>query len=60
MEVLGIDIGGTKIYCAKINEKGEIIGEVLKNKTPQNGPEDQNGKNNGDNNKKANLFDLLI
>ncbi len=36
MEVLGIDIGGTKIYCAKINEKGEIIGEVLKNKTPQN------------------------
>ena len=36
MEVLGIDIGGTKIYCAKINEKGEITGEVLKNKTPQN------------------------
>ncbi len=36
MEVLGIDIGGTKIYCAKINENGQIIGEVLKNKTPQN------------------------
>ncbi len=36
MEVLGIDIGGTKIYCAKINKTGEIVGEVGKYKTPQN------------------------
>ena len=30
MEVLAFDIGGTKIYCAKINEKGEISSEIEK------------------------------
>ena len=32
---LGIDIGGTKIYNAIINENGEIISEVEKNPTPK-------------------------
>ena len=36
MEVLGIDIGGTKIYSAIVNEQGNILGEVQKNRTPQN------------------------
>lgn len=36
MEVLAFDIGGTKIYCAKINEKGEISSEIEKYSTPQN------------------------
>lgn len=36
MEVLAIDIGGTKIYCAKVNEQGIIVDEVKKYKTPQN------------------------
>ena len=36
MEVLGIDIGGTKIYCAKVNEHGQIVSDVPKYKTPQN------------------------
>ncbi len=36
MEVLAIDIGGTKIYCAKVNEHGKIVDEVKKYKTPQN------------------------
>lgn len=33
--ILSIDIGGTKIYSAKINEAGEITGEIEKNKTPK-------------------------
>lgn len=32
---LGIDIGGTKIYYALINNKGEIIDEVQKSLTPK-------------------------
>ncbi len=36
MEVLAFDIGGTKIYCAKINENGEISSEIEKYSTPQN------------------------
>ena len=36
MEVLAFDIGGTKIYCAKINESGAVVGEVEKFSTPQN------------------------
>ena len=32
---LGIDIGGTKIYSAIINEKGEILSEISKHKTPK-------------------------
>ena len=33
--VLSIDIGGTKIYSAKINKEGDIIGEIEKDKTPK-------------------------
>ena len=32
---LAIDVGGTKIYSAIINDKGEIISEVEKNSTPE-------------------------
>jgi len=35
MKALGIDIGGTKIVCALINEKGELISEVEKYSTPK-------------------------
>ena len=27
-KALGIDVGGTKIYSAIINEKGEILSEI--------------------------------
>ena len=36
MKVLAFDIGGTKIYCAVIDEKGQIVGDVEKFSTPQN------------------------
>ncbi len=32
---LSIDIGGTKIFSAAVNEKGKILGEVKKFKTPK-------------------------
>lgn len=32
---LGIDIGGTKIYYALVNKKGEIQGEIYKEMTPK-------------------------
>ncbi len=32
---LGIDIGGTKIYNAIINDKGEIVSEIEKHSTPK-------------------------
>ena len=35
MKALGIDIGGTKIATAQINENGEIISEVEKYSTPK-------------------------
>ena len=34
-KALGIDVGGTKVYCAVINEKGEILSEVEKYHTPK-------------------------
>lgn len=34
-KALAIDVGGTKIYNAIINEKGEIISEVEKHSTPK-------------------------
>ena len=34
-EALAIDVGGTKIYSAIINEKGEIISEIEKHHTPK-------------------------
>ena len=37
--ILSIDIGGTKIYSAKINKEGKIVGEVEKNKTPKTSKE---------------------
>ena len=36
MKALGIDIGGTKIATALVDEKGEIISEVEKYSTPKN------------------------
>lgn len=36
MEVLAFDIGGTKIFCAKVNENGGIVGDVERFSTPQN------------------------
>jgi len=33
-KALAIDIGGTKIFSALIDETGKIIGEVRKNSTP--------------------------
>ena len=34
-KALAIDIGGTKIYAAVVDEVGTIIGEVEKHKTPK-------------------------
>ncbi len=34
--ILGIDIGGTKIFHCLVNEKGELQGEVKKESTPKN------------------------
>jgi glucokinase len=34
-KALAIDVGGTKIYSAVINENGEIITEIEKNPTPE-------------------------
>lgn len=34
-KALAIDIGGTKIYAAIVDESGKIIGEVEKHKTPK-------------------------
>ncbi len=34
-KALAIDVGGTKIYCAIINENGEIISEIEKYPTPK-------------------------
>jgi glucokinase len=34
-KALAIDIGGTKIFSAVVNKKGEILGEVKKFKTPK-------------------------
>lgn len=34
-KALGIDVGGTKIYCAVIDEKGEILSDVEKYSTPK-------------------------
>ena len=39
---LGIDIGGTKIFHALVNENGEIISEVKKETTPGNSAEIEN------------------
>lgn len=35
MESLAIDVGGTKIYNAIINEKGQIVSEIEKHSTPK-------------------------
>ncbi len=35
MKALAIDVGGTKIYCTVINEKGEIISDIEKYSTPK-------------------------
>ena len=35
MKALGIDIGGTKIYAAVVDEKGTIISEIKKYSTPK-------------------------
>ena len=42
MKVLAFDIGGTKIFSAIINENGEIISEIEKNKTPNDLSEIEN------------------
>lgn len=36
MKALGIDIGGTKIYAAVVNENGKIVSEIKKYATPDN------------------------
>ena len=38
-KALGIDIGGTKIFYALINDKGEIISEIKKEHTPKTASE---------------------
>ncbi len=54
LKSLAIDIGGTKIYSAVINEKGQILTDIRKEKTPKTLPEivdllknivEENGKN---------------
>ena len=35
MNALGIDIGGTKIYAAVVNENGEIVSDIEKHATPK-------------------------
>ena len=34
-KALAIDVGGTKIYSAIINENGEIVSDIEKNATPK-------------------------
>ena len=34
-KALAIDVGGTKIYNAIINENGKILGEIEKHYTPK-------------------------
>ena len=34
-KALAIDVGGTKIYSAIINENGEIVSEIEKHHTPK-------------------------
>ncbi len=34
-KALAIDVGGTKIYNTIVNEKGEIVGEIEKRRTPE-------------------------
>ena len=34
-KALGIDVGGTKVYNAIINENGEIVSEIEKHHTPK-------------------------
>ena len=34
-KALAIDVGGTKIYNTVVNEKGEIVGEIEKRRTPE-------------------------
>ncbi len=41
-KALAVDVGGTKIYNAIINEKGEIISEVEKHSTPKTFDEIEN------------------
>ena len=41
-KALTIDVGGTKIYSAIVNEKGEIIGEIEKHQTPKTFDDIQN------------------
>lgn len=42
MRALGIDIGGTKIYAAIVNENGKIASEVKKFQTPKSRKEIEN------------------
>ena len=35
-KALALDVGGTKIYNAIVNENGEIISEIEKHATPKN------------------------
>ena len=41
-KILGIDIGGTKIFHSIVNENGEIIGEIIKEATPKTALEIEN------------------
>ena len=38
-KALGIDIGGTKIYAAYVNEAGEIVSDIEKHSTPKSSEE---------------------
>ena len=40
--ILGIDIGGTKIFHALINDEGKILTEVKKEQTPKTVEEIEN------------------
>jgi len=42
MKALGIDIGGTKIYAAVVDEQGNICSEIKKYSTPKNKTEIEN------------------
>ena len=46
-KALALDVGGTKVYSAIINENGEIISEIEKNPTPSTYDGAVNNENDG-------------
>lgn len=44
---IGVDLGGTNVRVAKVNELGEILQEVKSPSYAQEGPKKSHGKSDG-------------